>query len=367
MLWVDKHRPKSLDSLDVHPDLTTRLGAMSEDGEIPHLLLYGPAGSGKKTRVLALLKKIYGPGAERVRLEHRSFKTPSNRVVELTTVASNYHIEMSPGDAGIYDRYVVQDIIKEIAQSRSLATTMFAGVSGGGARAEEKKPVIGHKVVVLVGVDRLTKQAQAGLRRTMEKYTSSCRLILLCHSPSKIIEPVRSRCLGVRVPAPTEQEVCQVLSSVCRKESINLPAALSARVAKASRRNLRRAVLMLEACRVQQYPLTADQEVQMTDWENYIKQLAREITTEQTPRRLLEAREKLYELLTNCIPADIILRTLTREILTILDSCLKAEVLKWAAFYEHRLHLGSKEILHLEAFVAKYMSIYKAHIIAEFA
>ena len=43
-----------------------------------------------------------------MRLEHRSFKTPSNKVVELTTVASNYHIEMSPGDAGIYDRYVVQ-------------------------------------------------------------------------------------------------------------------------------------------------------------------------------------------------------------------------------------------------------------------
>ncbi|CAN0253903.1 unnamed protein product, partial [Hapterophycus canaliculatus] len=62
-------------------------------------------------------------------------------------------------------------------------------------------------VVVLVGVDRLTKQAQAGLRRTMEKYTSSCRLILLCHSPSKVIEPVRSRCLGVRVPAPGEEEV----------------------------------------------------------------------------------------------------------------------------------------------------------------
>lgn len=80
----------------------------SGDGEIPHLLFYGPAGSGKKTRVLALLKHVFGPGAERVRLEHRTFKTPSNRVVELSTVASNYHIEISPGDAGIYDRYVVQ-------------------------------------------------------------------------------------------------------------------------------------------------------------------------------------------------------------------------------------------------------------------
>ncbi|CAN0390559.1 unnamed protein product, partial [Laminaria digitata] len=147
----------------------------SEDGEIPHLLFYGPAGSGKKTRVLALLKRIYGPGAERVRLEHRSFKTPSNRVVELTTVASNYHIEMSPGDAGIYDRYVVQDIIKEIAQSRSISSSFgpAAGSGGGGGGAgggsDDKKAKIGHKVVVLVGVDRLTKQAQAGLRRTMEK------------------------------------------------------------------------------------------------------------------------------------------------------------------------------------------------------
>ncbi|CAN0374228.1 unnamed protein product [Pylaiella littoralis] len=358
MLWVDKHRPKSLESLDVHPELTTRLVAMSEDGEIPHLLFYGPAGSGKKTRVLALLKRIYGPGAERVRLEHRSFKTPSNRVVELTTVASNYHIEMSPGDAGIYDRYVVQDIIKEIAQSRSLASSL-----GGGA---ENKSKIGHKVVVLVGVDRLTTQAQAGLRRTMEKYTSSCRLILLCHSPSKVIEPVRSRCLGVRVPAPGEAEVCGVLSAVCRKENLALPPVLAARVAKASNRNLRRAVLMLEACRVQQYPFTEDQEVQRTDWENYITQLAREITLEQTPRRLLEAREKLYELLTNCIPADIILKTLTRELAKNLDSKLWGELFKWAAFYEHRLHMGSKEILHLEAFVAKFMSMYKTYIIEEF-
>ena len=40
--------------------------------------------------------------------------------MEITTVASSYHIEMNPGDAGIYDRYIVQDVIKEIASSRNL-------------------------------------------------------------------------------------------------------------------------------------------------------------------------------------------------------------------------------------------------------
>ena len=60
-----------------------------------------------------------------------------------------------------------------------------------------------------------------------------------------------------------------------------------------------------------------------------------------------------------------IFQTLTRELVKNLDTCLWAEVFKWAAFYEHRLHMGSKEILHLEAFVAEFMSIYKTYIIEE--
>ena len=56
-------------------------------------------------------------------------------------------------------------------------------------------------------VDQLTRHAQHALRRTMEKYSSSCRLILCGNSTSKIIPAIRSRCLGVRVPAPSTDEV----------------------------------------------------------------------------------------------------------------------------------------------------------------
>ena len=100
-------------------------------------------------------------------MEHRNFATPSGRNIDVTTVGSNYHIEVNPGDAGMYDRYVVQELIKEMAAYSPLTA------------AEGKS----FKVVLLSEVDRLTKEAQAALRRTMEKYSGSCRLILVRNSP----------------------------------------------------------------------------------------------------------------------------------------------------------------------------------------
>ncbi|GAB5031261.1 replication factor c subunit 3 [Nannochloropsis oceanica] len=355
MLWVDKHRPMTLAKLDYHDDLTQRLQALSKDGEIPHLLFYGPPGAGKKTRIMALLREIYGAGVEKTRLEHKTFKTPTKRTIELTILASAYHQEINAAEAGSGDRFVVQEVIKEIAQSYN--PTAALGLAGGRA----------FKVVVLTEVDRLSRQAQAALRRTMEKYTAACRLILCCNSASRVIEPVRSRCLGVRVPAPSHEIICTILNKISKKEACGtLPEELAMRVAQHSDRNLRRALLMLEACRVQQHPFTADQEVKVADWEEYIGKLATMLIEEQSPPRLVLARDMLYELLTNCIPSDVILKTLLRELLPKLDDQLKHEVVYWAAFYEHRVQVGSKEIFHLEAFVAKFMALYKAFVINMF-
>jgi replication factor C subunit 3/5 len=207
-LWVDKHRPKDFSQLSHHPETTARLKSLSEDPQsLPHLLFYGPSGAGKKTRIACLLKAIYGNGTERLRLDKRTFKTPSNKSIDINMICSNYHIELNPGDAGIYDRHVVQDVIKEMAANRSLNTG--GGMLGGAAidDASKKKKAVEYKVVVLVEVDKLTRQAQAALRRTMEKYSSTCRLILCCNNQSKVIEPVRSRCLGIRIAAPSHDDV----------------------------------------------------------------------------------------------------------------------------------------------------------------
>jgi replication factor C subunit 3/5 len=83
------------------------------------LLFHGPAGAGKRTRILALLKEIYGVGAGKLKVESKTFKHES-KVVEVSIVSSKYHLEFSPGDVGNNDTFVIQDLIKEVAQTHVL-------------------------------------------------------------------------------------------------------------------------------------------------------------------------------------------------------------------------------------------------------
>jgi replication factor C subunit 3/5 len=94
-LWLDKYRPKKLSKLDFHRRQAEHLEQLVKGGDFPHLLVYGPPGSGKKTRIMALLRELYGSGVERLRIEHQNFETPSKKKLEIVTIASNYHIEVS--------------------------------------------------------------------------------------------------------------------------------------------------------------------------------------------------------------------------------------------------------------------------------
>ena len=84
---------------------------------------------------------------------------------------------MNPSDVGIYDRVVIQELIKTVASAQQIHTTSTSESSNGPAP---------FKVVVITEVDRLSKDAQHALRRTMEKYMATCRIILMANSTSKV-------------------------------------------------------------------------------------------------------------------------------------------------------------------------------------
>ncbi|KAI9245087.1 P-loop containing nucleoside triphosphate hydrolase protein [Phascolomyces articulosus] len=344
-LWADKYRPTTLDQLTYHKGLTQQLKQMAVSENIPHMLFYGPSGAGKKTRITAILREIFGPGVEKLKVDERQFATPSRRKMVFTIVSSNFHLELNPSDLGVYDRVIVQDVIKDIAQSKQID-----------ANAKHQ-----FKVVIIDQADELTREAQAALRRTMEKHTSTMRLILCCNSLSKIIAPVRSRCLLIRVARPSQREVSSALQLVAQHEKFLLPPELALNIAQHTQCNLRASLLALESTAVRRTNLNDVQKPDRVDWEILISKIAKMIIEEQTPAKLLAVRGHLYELITHCIQPSLVLKNLSFELAKSMDDKMKRVVIEKAAFHEHRMRKGQKHIFHLEAFVASIMHEYKCY------
>ena len=116
---------------------------------------------------------------------------------------------------------------------------------------------------------------------------------------------------------------------------------------------------MLEASKVQQYPFTVNQDLPELDWQVYLNETAAQIVQEQTPHRLEQVRDRLYELLAQGVPSDLIFKVLLKNLIKNCDMSLKTKAINYASLYEYRMQEGSKQIFHLEAFVAHFMSMYK--------
>ncbi|PCH42482.1 nucleoside triphosphate hydrolase protein [Wolfiporia cocos MD-104 SS10] len=342
-LWVDKHRPRVLDDLHYHAGLSARLRALAASGDFPHMLFYGPSGAGKKTRIACTLRELFGKGAEKLKIDQRVFMTPARRKLDVNVVQSNYHIEITPSEVGNYDRVVIQELLKEIAQTQQVDLS-----------AKQR-----FKVVIINEADSLSRDAQAALRRTMEKYMSNMRIILCTNSTSKLIAPIKSRCLLVRVAAPTTEEMIDVLRHVGRKEGFDVPDKIAHEITEDANGNMRKAVLVLEALKMQSTDLDKPLTIAKPDWETYCHKVGDMIIQEQSPARVMEVRAKLYELLSHCIPPTIVLKTIAERVVQQVDESLKAEIMHWAAIYEVRMRIGNKKIYHLEAWVVKVMSLYK--------
>lgn len=307
--------------------------------------MYGPSGAGKKTRVIAVLHELFGAGVEKMKIDVRTFTTSSNRKLEFNVVSSPYHMEITPSDLGNNDRVVIQDLLKEIAQTEQVD---FSGKHR-------------FKVVVINEADSLSRDAQAALRRTMEKYSRNIRLVLISNTTSNIIAPIKSRTLLIRIPAPTVDEVTSVLQKLANKQEIQLPSDESDKeeilnnVAVVSKRNLRRALLLLEALAMQNETIKTTTPMITLDWEGVIKKLAGNVSRDRNVARISSSRTVLYELISHCIPPKIILKTLAFEMLNLVNEKVKADIVDLASIFDERLSLGTKSIFHLEGFIAKSM------------
>ena len=177
MLWVKKYCPLFLNDFSFHKEINSRLNNLGTYGIKSHLLFHGPPGSGKHSRILAMLRIKYD--INDYELINGSFKSNGKREIELSYKKSKYVIEVEPSKAGRNDKAIIQHLIKETAASNNMRNMIRGDY--------EFKPYI----IYIKNASNLSYDAQTSLRRTMEKYSSNCKIIMCTQNLSSLIEPIR--------------------------------------------------------------------------------------------------------------------------------------------------------------------------------
>lgn len=391
-LWADKYRPKTLAKLSYHENVTEQLTKLADAGaNFPHLLVYGPSGAGKKTRVMSMLRRLYGNGSiDNLKVDVKTFVTSSNRKLEFNVISSPSHIEITPSDMGNNDRVVIQDLLKEIGQTEALdfsglfhiakkenSSTGFDGnVEGDESHTQPQRK---FKIVIINESEKLSRDAQAALRRTMEKFSGTIRLILICDSTSNIIDPIKSRTLGIRVGLPDKDSIRNVFENIlnnesdakrCFPEDWDERCIVFDHIIQECDYNLRLGIMMLEAMYMNHDLININTPVIKPDWQLVIESLAKGVLKDRSVARLTTCRTILYELLSHAIPGKLLLERLMFHFIKLIDDYgeirrnnnVKLEIVDAAALFDERLTLGSKDIFHLEGFITRVMVILETDI-----
>jgi DNA polymerase III delta prime subunit len=148
-LWVEKYRPKKIEECILPAGIKKTFQDFVDKGEVPNLLLAGPAGCGKTTVAKALCEEL----------------------------GADYYVINGSDEGRFLD--TVRNQAKNFASTVSLSATA------------------NHKVIIIDEADNTTTDVQLLLRANIETFYKNCRFIFTCNYKNKIIEPLHSRCAVV--------------------------------------------------------------------------------------------------------------------------------------------------------------------------
>lgn len=309
-IWTEKYRPSAFDDMVGQQEIIKRVKSLVQAMNIPHLLFAGPAGIGKSTLALIIVKELF---KEKWR--------------------ENY-LELNASDERGID--VVRQKVKDFARTKALENLPF-------------------KVIFLDEADALTNEAQNALRRTMENYSSTCRFILSCNYSSRIIDPIQSRCVVFRFKLLEKKDILKVMRTIAEREKLKLAEDALDLLYETSEGDCRRAINLLQATA----SISADVNFEMV----------RMIASSAKPKDIkvvldyalagdfVSSRNKLLDvMLRESISGTDIIKSIQKEIWNLqIEPEVKVKLTEKTGEIEFRMIEGADEFVQLQSLLASFV------------
>ena len=308
-MWTEKYRPSNFSEVYGQKAIVEKVKAFVEKGNMPHLLFAGPAGIGKTTLSLVIAKELFGDNWR------------------------NNFLETNASDERGID--VIRNKVKDFARTKAIGTEF-------------------PKIVYLDECDSLTKEAQQALRRTMESYSGTARFILSCNYPSKIIDPIQSRCAVFKFKPLNKEDIMDLMKYISEKESINLDDAARTALFDVSGGDVRRAINTLHSSSAMNKTVSADTIYEISNFAkpkevDTVLMMALDGAFEKAKNKLLDI------MLNNGLSGLDMIKQIQAEVSKLdIDGKTKMQMIEKCGEIEFRMVEGSDEFVQLEALLASF-------------
>lgn len=309
-IWTEKYRPKEFLEVVGQNEIIKRVESLTKGMNIPHLLFAGPAGVGKSTLALVVVKELFKG-----------------------TWKENY-LELNASDErGIN---VVREKVKNFARTKSLGKVPF-------------------KVIFLDEADALTPEAQQALRRTMENYSSGCRFILSCNYSSKIIDPIQSRCAIFRFKLLEKKEIEKVLKKIAENEKLTIHPSAIEIIYEGCGGDCRRSINLLQSTSAISPSINA--ELVSTMLANAKPKDIRVVLDYALAGDFENSREKLLDvMLKESISGQDVIKAIQKEIWNLsIEPEIKVKLTEKTGETEFRITEGSDPFIQLQSLLASFV------------
>src|SRR3989338_5333763 len=309
-IWTEKYRPSRFEDVVGQQEIIKRVKSLVQAMNIPHLLFAGPAGTGKSTLALIVVKELFG---EKWR--------------------ENY-LELNASDERGID--VVRQKVKDFARTKAIENIPF-------------------KVIFLDEADALTKEAQQALRRTMENYSGTCRFIMSCNYSSRIIDPIQSRCVVFRFKLLEKKDISKVIKLIADTEKLKITDDAFESLYEASEGDCRRAINLMQATASISPDITSEM-IKMISSSTQPAEV-KVVLDYALAGDFLNARDKLLEvMLKQSVSGTDIIKAIQKEIWNLsIEPEIKVRLTEKTGEVEFRMTEGSDEFVQLQALLASFV------------